>query len=154
MQRMYLPCRFTGILRSWCNALKDISSNDCKRCLQTSVDYYKKELHGRKGSIIMRPSCFFRWELFPFSGVFDNINLQFRPSLAPSLPPSSPHSEADLTSKTKTKGKSSLEILISGNSCFFFCWFCVSYVYGELVVQIKGSLEERSLQQSLLFSLP
>ena len=102
----------------------------------------------------MRPSCFFRWELFPFSGVFDNINLQFRPSLAPSLPPSSPHSEADLTSKTKTKGKSSLEILISGNSCFFFCWFCVSYVYGELVVQINGSLEERSLQQSLLFSLP
>ncbi|CAF2279944.1 BnaA04g14680D [Brassica napus] len=71
----------------------------------TSVDYYKKELHGRKGSIIMRPSCFFRWELFPFSGVFDNINLQFRPSLAPSLPPSPQRSEADLASKTKTKGK-------------------------------------------------
>ncbi|CAN7060408.1 unnamed protein product, partial [Brassica rapa subsp. trilocularis] len=74
----------------------------------TSVDYYKKELHGRKGSIIMRPSCFFRWELFPFSGVFDNINLQFRPSLAPSLPPSPQRSEADLASKTKTKGKSSV----------------------------------------------
>ncbi|CDY36156.1 BnaC04g37380D [Brassica napus] len=78
----------------------------------TSVDYYKKELHGRKGSIIMRPSCFFRWELFPFSGVFDNINLQFRPSLAPSLPPSSPHSEADLTNKGFSGGKIAATVIV------------------------------------------
>ncbi|WZY89686.1 hypothetical protein YC2023_046421 [Brassica napus] len=90
----------------------DISSNDCKLCLQTSVDYYKKELHGRKGSIIMRPSCFFRWELFPFSGVFDNINLQFRPSLAPSLPPSPQRSEADLTNKGFSGGKIAATVIV------------------------------------------
>ncbi|RID66359.1 hypothetical protein BRARA_D01506 [Brassica rapa] len=90
----------------------DISSNDCKLCLQTSVDYYKKELHGRKGSIIMRPSCFFRWELFPFSGVFDNINLQFRPSLAPSLPPSPQRSEADLANKGFTGKKIAATVIV------------------------------------------
>ncbi|KAF8057305.1 hypothetical protein N665_1261s0008 [Sinapis alba] len=93
------PVAIYGNITVLMQCTPDISSKDCKLCLQTSVDYYKKELHGRKGSIIVRPSCFFRWELFPFSGVFDNINLQFRPSVAPSLPPSPPPSEADLTSK-------------------------------------------------------
>lgn len=78
----------------------DISSKDCSLCLETSVDYYKKLFHGKRGTIILRPSCFFRWELYNFSGAFDNINGQHPPSLPP---PKSP-SVANLTNITK-KGK-------------------------------------------------
>uniref|UniRef100_A0A0D3C1Y3 Protein kinase domain-containing protein n=1 Tax=Brassica oleracea var. oleracea TaxID=109376 RepID=A0A0D3C1Y3_BRAOL len=100
----------------------------------TSVDYYKKELHGRKGSIIMRPSCFFRWELFPFSGVFDNINLQFRPSLAPSLPPSSPHSEADLTNKWFSGGKIAATVIV---------------VFVAIIVSVVGIAKRRKRKQDI-----
>ncbi|KAJ4869458.1 cysteine-rich receptor-like protein kinase 17 [Raphanus sativus] len=78
----------------------DISSKDCSLCLETSVDYYKKLFHGKRGTIILRPSCFFRWELYNFSGAFDNINGQHPPSLPP---PKSP-SVANLTNIAK-KGK-------------------------------------------------
>ncbi|KFK28894.1 hypothetical protein AALP_AA7G062000 [Arabis alpina] len=75
----------------------DVSSKDCQLCLQTSVDYYKTELHGKRGCIIVRPSCFFRWELYTFSGAIDNIDTS--PSPLPQPP-----SVADLTKKTKRKG--------------------------------------------------
>ncbi|KAJ4899706.1 cysteine-rich receptor-like protein kinase 17 [Raphanus sativus] len=52
----------------------DISSKDCSLCLESSVDYYKKVYHGKRGVIMLRPSCFFRWELYNFSGAFDHIN--------------------------------------------------------------------------------
>ncbi|KAF8085880.1 hypothetical protein N665_0643s0009 [Sinapis alba] len=52
----------------------DISSKDCSLCLETSVDYYKKWFHSKRGVIFLRPSCFFRWELYNFSGAFDHIN--------------------------------------------------------------------------------
>ncbi|XP_056854953.1 cysteine-rich receptor-like protein kinase 17 isoform X2 [Raphanus sativus] len=79
----------------------DISSKDCSLCLETSVDYYKKLFHGKRGTIILRPSCFFRWELYNFSGAFDNINGQHPPSLPP---PKSP-SVANLTNIAKKDKK-------------------------------------------------
>lgn len=75
----------------------DISSNDCSLCLETSVDYYKKLYHGKRGVIMLRPSCFFRWELYNFSGAFDHINDPPPLSNSPSVP--------NLTDITK-KGKS------------------------------------------------
>ncbi|WZZ75930.1 hypothetical protein YC2023_087300 [Brassica napus] len=66
----------------------DISSKDCSLCLETSVDYYKKWFHTKRGTILLRPSCFFRWELYNFSGAFDNINGQHPPSLPPPKSPS------------------------------------------------------------------
>ncbi|CAH8335740.1 unnamed protein product [Eruca vesicaria subsp. sativa] len=90
----------------------DISSKDCKLCLETSVSYYKNELHGKKGCIILRPSCFLRWELFPFSGVFDNINFKPGPSPAPSLPPSPPHADADLTNTGFSRGKIAAIVIV------------------------------------------
>ncbi|CAH8359047.1 unnamed protein product [Eruca vesicaria subsp. sativa] len=53
---------------------QDLSSNDCTLCIETNVDYYKKWFHGKRGVILLRPSCFFRWELYNFSGAFDHIN--------------------------------------------------------------------------------
>ncbi|KAL0738829.1 hypothetical protein Bca4012_015039 [Brassica carinata] len=79
----------------------DISSKDCSLCLETNVDYYKKWFHRKRGVIMLRPSCFFRWELYNFSAAFDHIN----DPLPPILPPSKSPSAANLTNITK-KGKS------------------------------------------------
>ncbi|KFK28888.1 hypothetical protein AALP_AA7G060900 [Arabis alpina] len=62
----------------------DISANDCKLCLEASVDYYKTWFHGKRGSIILRPNCFFRWEFYNFSGAFDHINDMRSPPPSPS----------------------------------------------------------------------
>ncbi|CAA7037148.1 unnamed protein product [Microthlaspi erraticum] len=64
----------------------DVSSQDCKICLESSVDYYKRWYPGKRGVIILRPSCFFRWELYRFSGAFDEAtNLASLPPPKPSV---------------------------------------------------------------------
>ncbi|XP_019086460.1 PREDICTED: cysteine-rich receptor-like protein kinase 17 [Camelina sativa] len=65
----------------------DVSLKDCKLCLERNLDYYKSFYHGKRGSIIYRPSCFFRWELYSFSGAFDSINdIRSPPPSPPSVP--------------------------------------------------------------------
>ncbi|KAG2245163.1 hypothetical protein Bca52824_093013 [Brassica carinata] len=94
------PVPVYGNLLMLMQCTPDISSKDCILCLETSADYYKKLFHGKRGTIILRPSCFFRWELYNFSGAFDNINDP--PPL--SLPPPKSPSVANLTNIAK-KGK-------------------------------------------------
>ncbi|KAL1201607.1 Cysteine-rich receptor-like protein kinase 17 [Cardamine amara subsp. amara] len=89
--------------------IPDISSKDCKICLEKSIDYYNTRYHGKKGGIILLPSCFFRWELYTFSGAFDGINGIFppTPSLPRSPPPSKTPSVANGTNITKKDRRSS-----------------------------------------------
>ncbi|XP_048596741.1 putative cysteine-rich receptor-like protein kinase 39 [Brassica napus] len=51
----------------------DITSQDCKICLEKSGTYFKKQFWGRQGGEVSRPSCVFRWDLYAFHGAFDNI---------------------------------------------------------------------------------
>ncbi|KAL1196355.1 Cysteine-rich receptor-like protein kinase 40 [Cardamine amara subsp. amara] len=51
----------------------DITSQDCKQCLGDCVTYYRKDNPGRCGGMASFPSCFFRWDLYPFHGAFDNV---------------------------------------------------------------------------------
>ncbi|XP_010529592.1 PREDICTED: cysteine-rich receptor-like protein kinase 11 isoform X6 [Tarenaya hassleriana] len=62
----------------------DISSADCKECLQKCVDDYKLCCRQNQGGAVVRPSCLFRWDLFPFAGAFENITVASPPSPAPS----------------------------------------------------------------------
>ncbi|KAJ4703239.1 putative Kinase [Melia azedarach] len=59
----------------------DISQSDCESCLQRSVADYQNCCHGKQGGVVMRPNCFFRWDLYPF------YNETFCPSLLPSPGP-------------------------------------------------------------------
>ncbi|CAN8230931.1 unnamed protein product [Cochlearia groenlandica] len=61
----------------------DVSSEDCEVCLRRNVDDYDDCCRGFQGGVISRPICFFRWELYTFSGAFDQIDLRQTP------PPSS-----------------------------------------------------------------
>ncbi|XP_019090700.1 PREDICTED: cysteine-rich receptor-like protein kinase 38 isoform X2 [Camelina sativa] len=51
----------------------DITSDECKKCLQESVTYFKNQFWGRQGGGICRPSCVFRWDLDAFYGAFANV---------------------------------------------------------------------------------
>ncbi|EOA16422.1 hypothetical protein CARUB_v10004575mg [Capsella rubella] len=59
----------------------DISPDECGNCLRQSVMDYQKCCGNNTGGYVMRPICFFRWQLFTFSKAFDNI------TLAPAPPP-------------------------------------------------------------------
>ncbi|ESQ38141.1 hypothetical protein EUTSA_v10028503mg [Eutrema salsugineum] len=66
----------------------DLSSSDCKYCLRENVRYNLEQYWGRTGSTIARPSCYFRWDLYPFVGAFDNL---MRVSAPPRPPPVDAH---------------------------------------------------------------
>ncbi|KAL0791230.1 hypothetical protein Bca101_007476 [Brassica carinata] len=82
----------------------DVSSEDCKLCLEKSVDYYKTLHHGKRGGIVLRPSCFLRWELYTFSGVFDHIRMP--PPSSPPLPSPPPSKTPFVVTNMPVKGKS------------------------------------------------
>ncbi|KAL3740550.1 hypothetical protein ACJRO7_021776 [Eucalyptus globulus] len=64
----------------------DLSQGDCPSCLGECVNDYQGCCHGRLGGSIYKPSCIFRWELYPF--------LESNPgNLLPSLRPSTAAAE-------------------------------------------------------------
>lgn len=61
----------------------DISSDECNNCLQRGVLEYQSCCGNNTGGYVMRPICFFRWQLFTFSKAFHNITLATTPPLSP-----------------------------------------------------------------------
>ncbi|KAF8108670.1 hypothetical protein N665_0105s0023 [Sinapis alba] len=57
----------------------DITSSECKICLENCVAYFKTQFWGRQGGAVSRPSCIFRWDLYPFHGAFDNVTIFHAP---------------------------------------------------------------------------
>ncbi|KAL0727222.1 hypothetical protein Bca4012_023315 [Brassica carinata] len=51
---------------------RDLSLQNCTRCLQQNVINYRSCCSGSQGGIFSRPSCFVRWEIGTFLGLFDN----------------------------------------------------------------------------------
>lgn len=57
----------------------DLSPGNCDACLRASVRSYQECCRGNQGGVARRPSCFYRWDLYPFLGAFDNITLAAPP---------------------------------------------------------------------------
>ena len=51
---------------------KDISPSNCEKCLRKNLDDYRSCCSGRQRGITERPSCFMRWDLDPFFGLFED----------------------------------------------------------------------------------
>lgn len=51
---------------------RDISPWSCGKCLRDNVDHYKFCCHGKTYGLSFRPSCYMRWDVYSFYGVFDN----------------------------------------------------------------------------------
>uniref|UniRef100_M4D896 Uncharacterized protein n=1 Tax=Brassica campestris TaxID=3711 RepID=M4D896_BRACM len=94
----------------------DVSSGDCDNCLRQSVIDYQSCCGEKTGGYVMRPICFFRWQLFTFSKAFGNITLA-PPSPPPSPPPllqRQPSSASDQAKKTDTGSRNiSLRTIIA-----------------------------------------
>ncbi|KAL1196353.1 Cysteine-rich receptor-like protein kinase 37 [Cardamine amara subsp. amara] len=63
----------------------DLSPSDCKMCLRECVTDFQRQYWGRQGGGISRPSCYFRWDIYPFYKAFDNVA---RVLVPPPQPPS------------------------------------------------------------------
>ncbi|TXG73109.1 hypothetical protein EZV62_001688 [Acer yangbiense] len=44
----------------------DISQQVCEYCLYQSLSYFQTCCYGKQGGYVLRPSCFLRWDLYPF----------------------------------------------------------------------------------------
>ncbi|KAF3487648.1 hypothetical protein F2Q69_00056802 [Brassica cretica] len=80
----------------------DVSSGDCDNCLRQSVIDYQSCCGEKTGGYVMRPICFFRWQLFTFSKAFGNITLAPPPSPPPLLQ-RQPSSASDQAKKADTE---------------------------------------------------
>ncbi|XP_038690313.1 putative cysteine-rich receptor-like protein kinase 30 isoform X3 [Tripterygium wilfordii] len=50
---------------SW-QCTPDVSRSDCSYCLKENVGYFYRCCHKKQGGFVRRPSCIFRWNLYPF----------------------------------------------------------------------------------------
>ncbi|KAF8108666.1 hypothetical protein N665_0105s0019 [Sinapis alba] len=57
----------------------DITSPECKICLENCVEHFQTQFWGRQGGGVSRPSCIFRWDLYPFQGAFGNLTIFHAP---------------------------------------------------------------------------
>ncbi|XP_065865866.1 putative cysteine-rich receptor-like protein kinase 30 isoform X2 [Euphorbia lathyris] len=44
----------------------DLDQRSCRYCLTQAVNYYEGCCHGKVGGFVRKPSCWFRWDLYPF----------------------------------------------------------------------------------------
>ncbi|KAL1214816.1 Cysteine-rich receptor-like protein kinase 34 [Cardamine amara subsp. amara] len=65
----------------------DVSSGDCEFCLKQSVGDYESCCRRKQGGAVIRPSCFIRWDLYPYAGAFENVTLPPPPPPPLSLTP-------------------------------------------------------------------
>lgn len=126
----------------------DLSKADCNLCLQESANIYRKFFLGQQGGIVIGLSCFFRTDLFPFFGAFQDIIARSPLSQPVSKPPPPPEpsltSRANVT-KTGMPYKATYSIARTMNR------FKSSYGYYFVLLQVVGKC-----QQGLLwhFSFP
>ncbi|CAD5327603.1 unnamed protein product [Arabidopsis thaliana] len=86
----------------------DVSSKDCEFCLKTSVGDYESCCRGKQGGAVIRPSCFVRWDLYPYAGAFENVTFPPPPPQSLPQPPLSltPPPVSDQANTTIKDGKS------------------------------------------------
>ncbi|XP_010539037.1 PREDICTED: putative cysteine-rich receptor-like protein kinase 39 isoform X1 [Tarenaya hassleriana] len=123
----------------------DISEAECNQCLGESVSYYQERFWGRQGGEVTRPSCFFRWDLYPFYGAFDNL------TRIPSPPRPSPQSPGgnDQTNFSKRNNGSSfrsgtIAIIVVPTAINIFVFVALVYAYHrrkKLYVRINESAD-------------
>lgn len=84
----------------------DVSSRDCKICLRQSANDFHSCCLQKRGTRILRPVCFFRWELYSYSTAsFANFTVassssSSSPALAPLPPVAVPQPDHDNTIDT------------------------------------------------------
>ncbi|XVF27711.1 hypothetical protein REPUB_Repub14bG0132000 [Reevesia pubescens] len=79
----------------------DLSPKDCDSCLRELVSSYQTCCHGKQGGVVQKPSCWFRWDLYPF---YVSNPATTAPSSSPAPPAENTHPKPSVNS-TNAKGK-------------------------------------------------
>ncbi|OMO98814.1 hypothetical protein CCACVL1_04053 [Corchorus capsularis] len=70
----------------------DLSQKNCDSCLRQSAIYYQGCCHGKQGGYVQKPSCLFRWDLYPFyvsnASTSATAPISSSPPLSPAVSPS------------------------------------------------------------------
>ncbi|KAL1201618.1 Cysteine-rich receptor-like protein kinase 11 [Cardamine amara subsp. amara] len=85
----------------------DISSRDCQNCLRESAIAYQLCCRQKQGGVVMRPSCFLRWDLYTYSRAFNNLTVDSpppQPSVTAPLPAGNQANTTDNDSKGISAG--------------------------------------------------
>ncbi|KAF8017698.1 hypothetical protein BT93_H2787 [Corymbia citriodora subsp. variegata] len=82
----------------------DLSPDECRRCFYNAIDAYVKCCREKPGVTAYKPSCIFRWDLYPF------LELNPSPPSSSSPPASAPSAPGGNISKGKTN-KSTMTII-------------------------------------------
>ncbi|KAF8086800.1 hypothetical protein N665_0612s0020 [Sinapis alba] len=87
----------------------DVSSRDCENCLRQSVNDFHSCCSQKQGTRILRPICFFRWELYPYSTAsFDNFTVASSPPPPPvAVPQPADDEDNTIDNREGSKGISS-----------------------------------------------
>ncbi|KAG7617014.1 putative cysteine-rich receptor-like protein kinase 11 RLK-Pelle-DLSV family [Arabidopsis thaliana] len=81
----------------------DLSSGDCENCLRQSAIDYQSCCSQKRGGVVMRPSCFLRWDLYTYSNAFDNLTVASPPPESPVTVPQ-PAGDQDNPTNNDSKG--------------------------------------------------
>ncbi|KAK8575343.1 hypothetical protein V6N12_063018 [Hibiscus sabdariffa] len=86
----------------------DLSHQDCDYCLRQTARDFQDCCHGKQGGYVRRPSCYFRWDLYPFYVP----NASTTASLSPPPPPATPPPQSVDSQIRKEGGGSSSRLLV------------------------------------------
>ncbi|KAG2291602.1 hypothetical protein Bca52824_038271 [Brassica carinata] len=106
----------------------DLSSDDCKTCLRRSASEYSQPCcNTKQGTRIVRPSCYFRMELYMFSKAsFVNFTAASPPPVAVPQPPDG---QANTTNNGEDSKRLSTGIVVA---------ITVATVFGVLILLVLG----------------
>ncbi|OAY26011.1 putative receptor-like protein kinase At4g00960 [Manihot esculenta] len=126
----------------------DISEHNCSYCLRETLGYYRSSSYGKQGVHVNKPSCIFRWELYPFYN-----SIADAPTLSPSPPPPPPPAN-----NTTTKGNGATAartvVIITAPTIFFaaLVGLACSFFYYRSCKKKTKNLEEISSTECLKFN--
>ncbi|XP_039118376.1 putative receptor-like protein kinase At4g00960 isoform X2 [Dioscorea cayenensis subsp. rotundata] len=94
---------FSGLLYGMAQCTRDLSSEDCAKCLNLALAVMRLESFGKIGSLVASLSCIIRYETYPFFSLF----LLAVPPPSPLQPPPSSGKSPPVNDTTGSGGKSS-----------------------------------------------
>ncbi|CAN8237949.1 unnamed protein product [Cochlearia groenlandica] len=80
----------------------DILASECSKCLQQCIINFQNNNWGRQGGAGRLPSCYFRWDLYPICGSYENMT---RVSMISRVSSTLPQGDSELNPRTEKKGK-------------------------------------------------
>uniref|UniRef100_A0A2C9U4N9 Uncharacterized protein n=1 Tax=Manihot esculenta TaxID=3983 RepID=A0A2C9U4N9_MANES len=121
----------------------DISQSYCSYCLQQAVDKYTDCCSGKKGGYILKPSCWFRWDLFPFNASAAAADAP--PSPSPPPPPPPPPSPTTTIAKDNGGIKSDTVVIIAVPVVSFLLLITFTYILFRRRKQRHRSMQREKL---------